>query len=322
MRAGRGQWSESNYTMYTSVAFVCAGHRLGRELDEGAVRALGLPTFDQSEPTPNPSGALPPRVSEQEQPEKRRGKEMKPPSHPFIISSALPVVPVKLVKKIWSGEYVDMAELLRDNMEVERRRHATEGEGGSGAGTSSRREIPDLLSWLHCFSLYAAVVCERYPNKARELWAYQALIVSEHRRCGGRGWLLYDSAFRQQVRSLEDTDFSQVNQALYSTTFLAYGGKGQFCSRCLASNHAQEDCALYPPSAVPAGRFREQARSNRREDRHHHEPRRSWKGPCYAWNDGKCGAPYCRFEHVCSRCGGEHRRRFCKSGMPDRAREK
>ena len=246
--------------MYTSVAFVCAGHRLGRELDEGAVRVLGLPTFDQSEPTPNPSGALPQRVSEQEQPEKRREKEVKPPSHPFIISSALPVVPVKLV-------YVDMAELLRDNMEVERRRHATEGDG---AGTSSRREIPDLLSWLHCFSLYAAVVCERYPNKARELWAYQALIVSEHRRCGERGWLLYDSAFRQQVRSLEDTDFSQVNQALYSTTFLAYGGKG-----CLASDHAQEDCALYPPSAVPAGRFREQARSNRREDRHHHEPRRS-----------------------------------------------
>ena len=110
-----------------------------------------------------------PRVSEQEQPEKRRGKEVKPPSHPFIISSTLPVVPVKLVKKIWSGEYVDMAELLRDNMEVERRQHATEGEGGSGAGTSNRREIPDLLSWLHCFSLYAAVVCERYPNNAREL---------------------------------------------------------------------------------------------------------------------------------------------------------
>ena len=86
--------------MYTSVAFACAGQRLGRELDKGAVRVLGLPTFDQSEPTPIPSGALPQRVSEQEQPEKRGGKEVKPPSHPFIISSALPVVPVKLVKKI------------------------------------------------------------------------------------------------------------------------------------------------------------------------------------------------------------------------------
>ena len=46
--------------------------------------------------------------------------------------------------------------------------------------------------------------------------------------------------------SIEKTDFSQLNQALYSTTFLAYGGKGQFCSRCLASDHTQDDCAPHP----------------------------------------------------------------------------
>jgi len=40
-------------------------------------------------------------------------------SLPFILSEALPVVPPKLVKRIVKGEYVDMAELLNDNMEVE-----------------------------------------------------------------------------------------------------------------------------------------------------------------------------------------------------------
>jgi len=40
-------------------------------------------------------------------------------SLPFILNEALPVVPPKLVKRIVKGEYVDMAELLNDNMEVE-----------------------------------------------------------------------------------------------------------------------------------------------------------------------------------------------------------
>ena len=40
----------------------------------------------------------------------------------FILSEALPVVPDKLVKQIQKAEYVDMEELLKDNMDAERRR--------------------------------------------------------------------------------------------------------------------------------------------------------------------------------------------------------
>lgn len=103
------------------------------------------------------------------------------------------MVPARLVKKILRGDFVDMAELLRDNMEAERRRA---GSGSDATMGASRRDIPDILSWLHSFSLYAAVVGSRYPRKSKELLAYQALIISEHRRCGGRGWLLYDTALR------------------------------------------------------------------------------------------------------------------------------
>ena len=211
-----------------------------------------------------------------------------------------------------------MAELLKDNMERERRRRAAEADSMPSGSMATRREIPYMLSWLHCFSLYAAVICSKYPNKARELWAYQAMMVAEHRRCGGRGWLLYDSTFRQQRTSLEEADFSQLNQAIYTTTFLAYGGKGQFCSRCLGADHMQEECVLHPNACVPVVRFKDQPRGGKREDRYqHYEARRSWKGPCYAWNDSKCSAPYCRFEHACSRCGGEHKRRACKA-TPER----
>ena len=46
---------------------------------------------------------------------------------PFILSEGLPLVPHKLVSQIWRGEYVDMAELLRDNL----------GSSGSRAGVRS-----------------------------------------------------------------------------------------------------------------------------------------------------------------------------------------
>jgi len=48
---------------------------------------------------------------------------------PFILSEALPVVPPKLVKRIVRGDYIDMAEMSSDNMELERRPALAESEG-------------------------------------------------------------------------------------------------------------------------------------------------------------------------------------------------
>ena len=41
------------------------------------------------------------------------------------------MVSAKLVRRILQGEYIDMAELLKDNMEAERRRLSAEG-GSTG----------------------------------------------------------------------------------------------------------------------------------------------------------------------------------------------
>ena len=74
-------------------------------------------------------------------------------------------------------------------MEAGRRRCSSEAESGQGhlGQSSRRREVPDLMSWLQCFSAYAAVVCSKYPEKARELWAYQALMISEFSPVWGKG---------------------------------------------------------------------------------------------------------------------------------------
>ena len=50
---------------------------------------------------------------------------VKPPVRveaPFVLSEMLPVVSAKLVRHILRAEYVDMAELFKDNMEAELQR--------------------------------------------------------------------------------------------------------------------------------------------------------------------------------------------------------
>lgn len=294
---------------------VRVGTTLGGEGDPEAVRELGLPSFESGPVIP--ASVVNEEVTRGAEPARKR--EADPEGRPFVLSETLPIVPAKLVKKILKGEFVDMAELLKDNMEAERRRCSTEAESMQGhiGQSSGRREVPDLMSWLQCFSSYAAVVCSKYPEKAREMWAYQATMISEFRRCGGRGWRLYDSAFRQHATSLETTDFSRINQGLYTTTFLAYGGKGQFCQSCMMSDHNHEECALHPSRTVPVVRIRESSSGGAREEvrlPRVPERKRVARGACFAWNDGRCTVPYCRFGHVCSRCASpDHRRPLCRA---------
>ena len=74
--------------------------------------------------------------------------------------------------------------------------------------------------------MFAPIVSSKYPHKARELWTYQAIMIGEARRYRGRGWSLYNAAFRQQITSYEVENFAKINQSLYSTTFLVYGVRG------------------------------------------------------------------------------------------------
>ena len=78
------------------------------------MEALGLPVLDK-----NPTRMNLSRPGGRGRLLQREGE-----NNPFVLSEALPVVPAKLVRRIRRGEFVDMAELLKDNMEVERRRAA------------------------------------------------------------------------------------------------------------------------------------------------------------------------------------------------------
>ena len=236
-----------------------------------------------------------------------------PPPPPFKVGEGLPAVPPRLVAKIQRGEYVDMAELLKDNIEADRRR-SSQGSAAAAAVCSlmagkagGRREVPDMMSWVQCFGTYACVLGEKFPHLAKQLWAYQTLLVREARRCGGQGWRDYDTLFRQQAGSVEELEWDKLNGSLYAVTFLAQTGRsGRPCRWCQEVDHAAVDCALAPDthfeSKLPAARESRQGRSKSERI-------------CFSWNKGNCRFdPYCRFRHVCSvkGCQGDHKAMDCR----------
>ena len=240
-------------------------------------------------------------------------------SKPFVLSEGLPPVPHKLVARILRGKFVDMAELLRDNLEAQRRSSSipTNNSSSGSNPAHARREVPDLLCWVQCFGIYMAVMASKHPERMRQLLAYQTLIVREARRCGGKGWLAYDSYFRQQVVGDDKADWSCLNQSLYAVTFVAQGerGKGRCCGICLESDHTEEQCALYTPPHKPTSGRR--AATERGSSSDGHEPasfgreRGAGRMACFAWNQGDCRFLACKYRHICVRCSGVHRIAQC-----------
>ena len=172
-----------------TAMFAPAGAGLGEMPSTDVVEALGLPVIGDESPraagesSRSPVGSEPRSSGGQQpvmpQPEDTASSE----TTPFVLGEDLPTVLARLVRKIEKGEYVDMADLLRDNAEAERRR--VDQELAPGETRRPRREVPDLLSWIRCFSSYAGIVARQQPGKTRELFAYMAMVVREARHCGG-----------------------------------------------------------------------------------------------------------------------------------------
>ena len=89
------------------MCFVTAGAVLGEEVPQSQVAGLKLPSFETVEVT---EGA-----KSWENPADRSQLTLtQSGTGPFVVSEALPVIPPKILKRIWKGEFVDMAELLKD----------------------------------------------------------------------------------------------------------------------------------------------------------------------------------------------------------------
>ena len=238
----------------------------------------------------------------------------------MILASALQPVPARLVRRIRAGEFVEMRDLLSDNVALHDQLEAIQGPlvNAVTPGTLRPRvrEVPSLISWVFCYLAYVAVRVN--DDAARDLITYCRLIVREALRHGGQGWQEYDRSFRAQAAIDPSIRWNVLLPDLQAATILGQrAAGGSCCSLCRGVDHSPSQCALSPlqqPLMPPQPANLTVPWSNNTRRAGQSKP---WP-ICTSWNRGRCTYPgSCTFRHVCITCGQRHQARECKDTPHD-----
>ena len=197
-------------------------------------------------------------------------------SSDVVIGAGRPPVPAHLARRIESGAFVEMANLLPDRLGTTQRKD-------DRGGKRSRRALT-ILEWLQCFSTYVSVLARKHPNRIPDLMGYQSLIIDASLEFKGDSWAGYDRRFRQQAASNPQTSWSLMDSTLWS---LAFTGRARTsrCCYCFSLTHRSSDCELSPDPPT--------------------NPNQSSRKICFRWNESpspQCTFPNCKFDHVCYIC--------------------
>ncbi len=146
------------------------------------------------------------------------------------LSASFAPLPTKLVTKIKAGQFVEMKELLADNIALQRQLDAMQPVPTGPLPAAARprtRDIDSPLAWVYCYLAYVAILAP--DAQTRNCLTYALLILREARRHGGTGWLEYDRVFRQQAALDPSMQWQELDA---STVLSSRDSSGVFCSLC------------------------------------------------------------------------------------------
>lgn len=227
------------------------------------------------------------------------------PNAGLILSPASAPFPKKLVDKIRTKQFVDMRELLTDNISLMQQLESIQGPGLTpliGPQRPRLRQVNSLPTWLYCFLAYITILTN--DTQTRDQLSYARLIILEALRHGHLGWLDYDRSFRQQVAANPDIAWNTLIPALHATTILGSSAQPpgrstlQSCPLCHGMDHTRRECALaYLHLSQP------RLQHNQQWNLPNQPPPRP--PVCISWNQGRCIFPgKCSYSHICATCPG------------------
>ena len=106
-----------------------------------------------------------------------------------ILGTGLPALSKKLVSRILNNEYIDFAELPP----AKGKSSSLEGEVVMVQAADllqARKIIPDLATWVQCFSLYVAAIASHQLGRVPDLMAYQTLIAKASMKYKWPAWVV------------------------------------------------------------------------------------------------------------------------------------
>ena len=123
-----------------------------------------------------------------------------------------------MVTKITTGLFVELADLLPDNLKANESETQTFLEGKLVVAPARKRivEIQDILTWVEAFTIYSIILCASQPARWADLSHYKLLIIQTAKKFPGKAWQLYDTAFRKNAAASGLKDWSKMNPDLYN----------------------------------------------------------------------------------------------------------
>ena len=215
----------------------------------------------------------------------------------FSLASSFPPIPAKLTAKIKALQFVEMRELLPDNISASEQ-HASSSRSPHDL-PPRQREVFSILTWVSAFVTYAAIVSEAHPS-----------------RTNNKGWISYDRIFQQNAATNPSLSWANLDPSLHSSFCLGNEPPHTVCSLCNELDHKSNECALAKPS-----HHSEREKFFRQPSSSCHASSRALPSKCPApriclsWNSGQCTCMLpgtCEYSHKCHTCHDpDHRAQDC-----------
>lgn len=182
-------------------------------------------------------------------------------------------VPLQICQKIWQNQYINIALLLKGNVELHELCsggliHITESGTIETRPKITKDKVSTIEKWTDAFMIFISIYLKKHPSKAHELLQYMSIIREAATRNVGLSWRTYEEQFRlRQAKNLQS--WAKINSDLWL--------------RVLSMGNS---VANVPPKSKPN------------------------TSTCNYFNQGYCSYKPCRFPHVCSHCGGSNHGRI------------
>ena len=133
-------------------------------------------------------------------------------------------LPVKLVKKILTGDFMELSKLLPKNFNVlnpsqDEPLTLTVENAVVKVNEAKTISITGISEWTTAFSAYMGVLISKFPHRASELLEYMSLIRYAARDHKGLGLCVYAIKFRQKAATNKSLKWSTIDSQLWLKTF-------------------------------------------------------------------------------------------------------
>ena len=211
----------------------------------------------------------------------------------YPVGQGLPPVHRWLAEMILKGEYVDFTEFPPAKDKVKPLPNL-EGNIQAADLAQHKKLIPDLATWIQCFTIFMAIVTKHQPDHTSELLAYMNLIVRASTKYKWPSWVIYDQNFRLEAATGGQVDWTKFDTSIFAQCFTGQAlSTESWCKNCNSLDHDTLQCPYTPTQPK--------------------RPKSQKDTTCRNFQvDGRCKyGKRCHFDHLCRTCRGKHPQSRC-----------